>query len=84
MFQLLLSISTLHLSLRNLPGMQVILEGLLYAILYIVFGGVFLVAVLSFCLRVALNYYHFSLQHMHRVPHIISIIGPLICKYQYW
>lgn len=64
--------------------MSVILEGFLYSSVYTIIGGVFVTAIFSLLLRVGLNYYHFSLHDLHRVPRIISAIGPLLCKYQYW
>ena len=60
------------------------MEGFTNSLSYIVFYGVFLVAIFSFILRVSLNYYHFSLQTLHKIPRIVSTIGPLMCQYQQW
>ena len=68
----------------SLPGQKVIHESLLYAVLCIGFYGLFLISVLSFLLRLGLNYYHFAYQCLHYVPRVISTLGPYVCHYQEW
>ena len=60
------------------------MEGFTNSLSNIVFYGVFLVAIFSFILRVSLNYYHLSLQTLHKIPRIVSTVGPLMCQYQQW
>ena len=45
---------------------------------------VFIAAIFSFILRVALNYYHFSISQMHKIPRVLSVIGPFVCQYHQW
>ena len=54
------------------------------AIPVIVFYSFFVYHILTYVLRIALNYYHFSINEFHRIPHIVSFIGPLVCQYQAW
>lgn len=69
---------------RNLPGVAVIKQTFYHAIPVILFYTFFLVHILSFLLRILLNYYHISINDFDHIPYIISFTGPYICKYQYW
>lgn len=68
----------------HLPGAEVIKSTMLQCIPPIIFYSFFLVHILSYLLRIFLNYYNISINEFNRVPHIVSFIGPLVCKYQYW
>ena len=64
--------------------MAVISESLVYSVGNIAFYSIFLTSLLSFLLRVFLNYYHFAYYSLHYIPRIVSTIGPYICYYQDW
>lgn len=72
------------LSSRSLPGVQILIDCVKNAIPFILFYSFFLYHILTYVLRIALNYYHFSINEFHRIPHIVSFIGPLVCQYQAW
>ena len=68
----------------HLPGACEIKNTILATLPVIGFYTFFFVHICSFILRILLNWYHFSINELGRVPHIISFFGPLICQYQYW
>ena len=79
-----LSISNSVVMSSHLPGMRSVKETLFYAVPIIAFYSFFFVHICSFVLRILLNWYHFSINELGRIPRIISFFGPLVCQYQYW
>ena len=69
---------------RKLPGFYVVVSSLFTTIFTIAYYTLFIIPVFSLILRIALNYYHFSIQQLNHIPHIVSTIGPLVCYYQQW
>ena len=71
-------------NIRSLPGVSVLVDCVKNAIPVILFYSFFLYHILTYVLRIALNYYHFSINEFHHIPHIVSFIGPLVCQYPAW
>lgn len=73
-----------RLSRRNLPGMKEICSSLLLTTGHLTYFTVLITAVFSFFLRVSLNYFHFSISQLNKIPRILSMIGPFVCEYHQW
>lgn len=70
--------------LRHLPGMSEICSSLLLTTGHLTYFTVLITAVFSFFLRISLNYFHFSISQLNKIPRILSMIGPFVCEYHQW
>lgn len=79
-----LSVLFVGFTRSHLPGAIEIKNTIVATLPIIAFYTFFVVHICSFILRILLNWYHFSINELGRVPHIVSFFGPLVCQYQYW
>lgn len=64
--------------------MNEICSSLLLTTGHLAYFTVLITAVFSFFLRVSLNYFHFSISQLNKIPRILSMIGPFVCEYHQW